>query len=79
MAVNILTTDDLQKFKEELFVELRQTLGKQDLGQRTYQVDSLLLSALDPWPFEPEVAAGGAPRWRWARSASIRDVGPFET
>lgn len=29
MAVNILTTDDLQKFKEELFIELRQTLGKQ--------------------------------------------------
>ena len=29
MAINILTTDDLQKFKEELFVELRQTLGKQ--------------------------------------------------
>lgn len=29
MAIDILTTDDLQKFKEELFIELRQTFGKQ--------------------------------------------------
>lgn len=30
MAVNILTTDDLKKFKEDLFIELRQILGKQN-------------------------------------------------
>lgn len=37
MAVNILTTDDLQKFKEELFTELRQTLGKQTKQDTTKQ------------------------------------------
>jgi hypothetical protein len=37
MAINILTTDDLQKFKEELFVELRQTLGKQTKQDPTKQ------------------------------------------
>ena len=37
MAINILTTDDLQKFKEELFVELRQTLGKQTKQDATKQ------------------------------------------
>ncbi|MCC7533827.1 MAG: helix-turn-helix domain-containing protein [Bacteroidia bacterium] len=29
MAVNILTTDDLQKFKEEFFMEFRQVVGRQ--------------------------------------------------
>lgn len=29
MAVNILTTEDLKKFKDELFIELRQLLGTQ--------------------------------------------------
>ena len=29
MAVNILTTDDLKQFKEELFRELRQVFHKQ--------------------------------------------------
>jgi excisionase family DNA binding protein len=29
MAVNILTTDDLKQFKEDLFVELRQLLARQ--------------------------------------------------
>lgn len=29
MAVNILTTDDLKQFKEDLFLELRQVFGKQ--------------------------------------------------
>lgn len=29
MAVNILTTEDLQKFKEEFFMELRQLMGRQ--------------------------------------------------
>lgn len=37
MAVNILTTDDLQKFKEELFIELRQALGKQTKQDVTKQ------------------------------------------
>ena len=37
MAINILTTYDLQKFKEELFVELRQTLGKQTKQDPTKQ------------------------------------------
>ena len=37
MAVNILTIDDLQKFKEDLFLELRQMLGKQTKQDATKQ------------------------------------------
>lgn len=37
MAVNILTTDDLNKFKEDLFIELRQILGKQTKQDTTKQ------------------------------------------
>ena len=29
MGLNILTTEDLKKFKEELFIELRQLIGSQ--------------------------------------------------
>ena len=37
MAVNIVTTDDLKKFKEDLFIELRQILGKQSKQDTTKQ------------------------------------------
>lgn len=37
MAVNILTTDDLKQFKEDLFLELRQVLGKQTKQDATKQ------------------------------------------
>lgn len=37
MAINILTTDDLNKFKEDLFIELRQILGKQTKQDATKQ------------------------------------------
>lgn len=37
MAVNILTTDDLKQFKEDLFQELRQVFGKQTKQDVTKQ------------------------------------------
>lgn len=37
MAVNILTTDDLQKFKDELFIELRQMMGRQQKNEPSKQ------------------------------------------
>lgn len=37
MAVNILTTEDLKKFKEDLFIELRQILGVQAKQDNTKQ------------------------------------------
>lgn len=37
MAVNILTTDDLKQFKEDLFQELRQVFGKQTKQDATKQ------------------------------------------
>lgn len=37
MAINILTTDDLNKFKEDLFIELRQIIGKQTKQDTTKQ------------------------------------------